>query len=219
MNKTIQFTDELYNYLLDHNLNEITAQRELRAHTATMVEAEMQIAAEQGAFMQFLVSVIGANRALEIGVFTGYSSLTVALALPRGGRIVACDVSEEFTNVAKQYWEKAGVADKIDLRIAPALETLDSLVAAGEEGTFDFAFIDADKANYVLYYERSLELVRRGGIIAIDNTLWAGEVTNPEKMDEDTVAIRNLNKHVFDDDRVVSALVNVGDGMLLATKK
>ncbi len=219
MNKTIQFTEELYTYLLDHNLNETSEQKELRELTATMPEAEMQISAEQGTFMQFLVTVIGANRTLEIGVFTGYSSLAVALALPRGGSIVACDVSEEFTNVARPFWDRAGVANMIDLRIAPALETLDSLVAAGEENSFDFAFIDADKANYVLYYERCLELIRPGGIIAVDNTLWAGEVTNREKTDEDTVAIRTLNRLVHQDKRVVSTLINVGDGVLLATKK
>lgn len=219
MNKTIAFTPELYEYLLEQNLNETPEQRALRDRTATMPEAEMQIAAEQAAFMQFLVSVIGARRTIEIGVFTGYSALTTALALPADGQIVACDVSEAFTSIGREFWQRAGVGHKIDLRIAPALETLDALVASGEEGRFDFSFIDADKANSPLYYERSLELVCSGGIIAVDNTLWAGKIHDPSKIDDDTLALRELNRAVRDDDRVVSCLVNVGDGMLLALKK
>jgi predicted O-methyltransferase YrrM len=219
MNKTIDFTPELYEYLLAHNLNEHPVQTELRARTAEMPEAGLQIAAEQAAFMQFLVASIRAERALEVGVFTGYSSLAVALAMPRGGQVVACDISEEYTTVAREFWEKAGVASMIDLRIAPALETLDALVAGGEEGTFDFAFIDADKGNYPVYYERCMDLVRSGGIIAVDNTLWAGRIHEEARPDSDAEAIRSLNRRVYEDKRVVSCLVNVGDGMLLATKK
>lgn len=219
MNKTIAFTDELYDYLLAHNLNETPEQRELRAVTAPMPEAGMQIGAEQAAFMRLLVKLIGAKRTLEIGVFTGYSSMTVALALPEDGRITACDVSETFTSIAREHWEKAGVAHKIHLHIAPGLETLDRLIADGHAGTYDFAFIDADKVNYPHYYERCLTLLRAGGLIAVDNTLWAGKLVDPTHDDPDTEAIRALNRDVHADARVESALVNVGDGMLLAMKK
>lgn len=219
MNKTIAFTDELYDYLLSHNLNETPAQRELREVTAPMPEAGMQIGAEQAAFMRLLVKLVGAKRTLEIGVFTGYSAMTVALGLPEDGRITACDVSETFTSIAREHWKKAGVAHKIDLHIAPGLQTLDRLIADGKAGAYDFAFIDADKVNYPHYYERCLTLLRPGGLIAVDNTLWAGKLVDPTHDDPDTEAIRALNRDVHADPRVESALVNVGDGMLLAMKK
>ncbi len=179
----------------------------------------MQIAPEQGQFMALLIELLGATKTLEIGVFTGYSSLRVALALPPNGKIVACDVSEEYTAIARRYWQTAGVADKIDLRLAPALETLDQLLASGQAETFDFAFIDADKQNYEGYYERSLQLVRRGGLIAIDNVLWSGQVANPQDQDNSTLAIRAFNDKLHHDERVSLSLVPIADGLTLAFKR
>lgn len=219
MNKTITFTHELYEYLLNHNLDEHPVRRELREHTAELANAELQIAAEQASLIRLLVNLISARKTLEIGVFTGYSALTVALELPEDGTIVACDVNEEWTSVARSYWERAGVADRIDLRIAPARETLDTLIAEGHAEEFDFAFIDADKANYPIYFEQCMTLLRPGGLIAADNTLWSGRIHDKTLTDPDTEAIRQLNREVHQDDRVVSSLVNVGDGMLLAMKK
>jgi predicted O-methyltransferase YrrM len=178
----------------------------------------MQISPEQGQFMALLVKLIGAKKTLEVGVFTGYSSLVVALALPADGKIVACDVSEEYTSVARRYWQQAGVADKIDLHIAPALETLDKLLTAGEAETFDFAFIDADKSNYDNYYERSLELIRPGGLIAIDNVLWSGKVADTEIQDNQTNKIRALNRKLHEDSRITLSLVPIADGLTLAMK-
>jgi predicted O-methyltransferase YrrM len=178
----------------------------------------MQISPEQGQFMALLVKLIGAKKTLEIGVFTGYSSLVVALALPADGKIVACDVSEEYTNIARRYWQQAGVEDKIDLHIAPALETLDHLLAAGEAGTFDFAFIDADKGNYENYYERSLQLIRPGGLIAIDNVLWSGKVADTEIQDNQTNKIRAVNRKLHQDSRITLSLVPIADGLTLAMK-
>ncbi len=169
--------------------------------------------------MGLLVQLIGAKKTLEVGVFTGYSSLSVALALPEDGKIIAADVSEEFTAVARRYWQKAGVADKIDLRLAPALETLDNLLASGQAETFDFAFIDADKENYDGYYERTLQLIRPGGLIAIDNVLWSGRVADPQIQDENTQIIRNLNKKLHQDERVTLSLLPIGDGLTLALKR
>jgi caffeoyl-CoA O-methyltransferase len=169
--------------------------------------------------MALLVQLIGASKTLEVGVFTGYSSLRVALALPPNGKIVACDVSEEYTAIARRYWESAGVADKIDLRIAPALDTLDELLAAGQAGTFDFAFIDADKRNYEGYYERSLQLVRPGGLIAIDNVLWAGRVVDSQVQDNQTNSIRAFNEKLYEDERVTLSLVPIADGLTLALKR
>jgi caffeoyl-CoA O-methyltransferase len=179
----------------------------------------MQIAPEQGQFMALLAQLLGAKKTLEIGVFTGYSSLCVALALPPEGKIVACDVSEEYTATARRYWEVAGVAGKIDLRIAPALQTLDQLLAACEAGTFDFAFIDADKDNYDGYFELSLQLVRTGGLIAIDNVLWGGRVADPQVQDSSTQAIRAFNEKLHRDQRVTLSLVPIADGLTLALKR
>jgi predicted O-methyltransferase YrrM len=216
--KTIPVTDAIWQYLIDVTVREPPALVKLRDETGRMPNGGMQISPEQGQFMKLLVELIGARRAIEVGVFTGYSSLRVALAMPADGRIVACDVSEEYTNVARRYWREAGVEDKIDLRLGPALATLNALIAEGAQGTFDFAFIDADKGNYGGYYERCLTLVRSGGLIAVDNTLWSGAVADPAKQDTDTRAIRELNAKISDDPRVSSSLVPIGDGLHLARK-
>ena len=179
----------------------------------------MQIGPDQGQLMQLLVQVLCAKKTLEVGVFTGYSALWVALGLPGDGRIVACDISEEYTAVARRYWKEAGMDKKIDLRLGPALETLDKLINAGQSGTFDFAFIDADKTNYENYYERSLQLLRAGGLIAIDNTIWSGRVADLNEQDKDTVAIRRLNEKLFSDERVTLSMLTVGDGLSLAMKR
>ncbi|MFO0545804.1 MAG: O-methyltransferase, partial [Pseudanabaena sp.] len=173
---------------------------------------------EQGQLMALLIQLIGAKKTLEVGVFTGYSSLSVALALPEDGKVIACDVSEEYTSIARRYWEKAEVTHKIDLHIAPAIQTLDRLLTEGQANTFDFAFIDADKENYDGYYERSLQLVRQGGLIAIDNVLWSGRVIDPEFQDADTLAIRALNEKLHQDERISLSLLPVSDGLTLALK-
>jgi predicted O-methyltransferase YrrM len=217
--KTIAVTDTIWQYLIDVTVREPAVLGKLRDETARMPSAGMQISPEQGQFMALLIELIGARRTLEIGVFTGYSSLCVALAMPTDGRLLACDVSPEFTNVARRYWRDAGVEHKIDLRLGPALTTLDSRLAQGERGSYDFAFIDADKANYGGYYERCFELLRTGGLLAVDNTLWSGKVADPSQRDADTVAIRELNARVSNDLRVSSSLVPIGDGLLLARKR
>lgn len=218
-NRTIVVTDTLYEYLLAASLRETDLQRRLREETAANPSARMQIAPEQGQFMGLIARMIGARRCLEVGVFTGYSCLAVALALPDDGRIVACDVSEEWTAVARRYWQAAGVAHKVELRLAPAIETLDALIAAGEAGAYDLAFIDADKTNYLAYYERVLMLLRPGGMVMTDNTLWSGRVADPEVGDADTVALRHYNEHLHRDERVDLSLVPIGDGLTLARKR
>jgi caffeoyl-CoA O-methyltransferase len=210
---------KLHDYLLSVSLREPDALRELREETARMPQAQMQIAPEQGAFMMLLTELLDANKYLEIGVFTGYSALAVALAMPPAGRVTACDVSEEFTSVARRYWQRAGVADKIDLRLAPALETLDKLLAEGRAGTYDFAFIDADKTNYDGYYERALQLLRTGGLVAFDNVLWSGRVADADAQDADTVALRALNAKLHADPRVTLAMLPLADGLTLARKR
>jgi predicted O-methyltransferase YrrM len=216
--QTLGLEQNLYDYLLSNSLREPAILTQLRQETAEMPRSIMQISPEQGQFMALLVKLIGAKKTLEVGVFTGYSSLVVALALPADGKIVACDVSEEYTSVARRYWQEAGVADKIDLHIAPALETLDKLLTAGETGTFDFAFIDADKGNYDNYYERCLELIRPGGLIAIDNVLWSGKVADTEIQDNQTNKIRDLNRKLHQDSRITLSLVPIADGLTLAMK-
>ena len=218
-NRSIPLTDSLYEYLIDVSLREPALLLALREETAGMRNRSMQISPEQGQFMALLARLAGAKRCLEIGVFTGYSSLAVALALPEDGRIVACDVSEEWTAVARRYWAAAGMDHKIDLRLAPALQTLDALVADGQAGRFDFAFIDADKERYLEYYERVLRLLRPGGLVAVDNTLWSGRVADPEVADEDTVALRHFNECLHRDERVDLSLVPIGDGLTLARKR
>ncbi len=207
-------TAALYDYIVATGTRETREQRELRAETRKLAHGGMQIGPDQGALLQVLVRMLRAKRCIEVGTFTGYSALSVALALPRDGKIVCCDVSEEWTAIARRYWKKAGVAAKIDLRIAPALDTLAKL-----RGRYDFAFIDADKPNYWKYYERCLELLRKGGVVAVDNTLWGGSVIDSSDRSESTVALREFNKRVAKDRRVDIALVPVGDGLTLAVKR
>lgn len=217
--RSIQLTDALHEYLLSVSLREPEILRRLREETAPDPHARMQIGPEQGQFMALLVRLMDARRCLEVGVFTGYSSLAIALALPDDGRIVACDVSERWTAVARRYWAAAGVAHKVELRLAPAMKTLDALLGAGEAGRFDFAFLDADKENYAGYYERALTLLRPGGLLVADNTLWSGRVADPENAEATTVALRHFNELVLDDERVDLSLVPMGDGLTLARKR
>jgi caffeoyl-CoA O-methyltransferase len=214
-----EIDDRLYDYILATSLREPEVLRSLRAETAKLPYAGMQIGPDQGQFMALLVELIGATRTLEVGTFTGYSALVVALALPPEGRVVACDVSEEYTAVARRYWAQAGVADKIELHLAPALETLERLLAENAAGSFDFAFIDADKANYDAYYEAALALLRPGGLVAIDNVLWDGKVLETAPGDPDTQAIQALNTKLKDDPRVTISLLPLGDGLTLARKR
>ncbi|MEH2300756.1 MAG: class I SAM-dependent methyltransferase [Nostoc sp.] len=217
--QTLGLEQNLYDYLLSISLREPEILTQLRHETAQYPIGRMQVAPEQGQFLALLVQLLAAKKTLEIGVFTGYSALVVALALPSDGQVVACDVSEEFTTIARRYWQQAGVAEKIQLHIAPALETLDRLLATGEAETFDFAFIDADKSNYDGYYERSLQLVRRGGLIAIDNVLWSGRVADPQVQDNRTKKIRAFNQKLHQDQRVSLSVVAIADGLTLALKK
>jgi caffeoyl-CoA O-methyltransferase len=218
-NRSIVLTDSLYEYMTDVSLRESPLLLALREETSELTQRAMQISPEQGQFMALLARLIGARKCLEVGVFTGYSSLATALALPADGRIVACDVSEEWTSVARRYWKQADVAHKIELRLAPATETLDTLLAQGQAGTFDFAFIDADKTNYLAYYERTLSLLRTGGLVLVDNTLWSGRVADPEVADADTVSLRHFNEVLHRDERVDLSLLPLGDGLTLARKR
>lgn len=218
-NRTLELTDKLYDYLLSASLREPDVLRRLREETAGQEMARMQIAPEQGQFMALLLRLMGARRTLEIGVFTGYSALCAALALPEDGRIVACDISEEWTAIAQRYWREAGVGDKIELRLAPAAETLAKLMDSGQRETFDFTFIDADKENYDTYFEYALRLVRPGGLIAIDNVLWGGSVVDDDDQEPSTRAIRELNAKLHRDDRIELSLVPIADGLTLALKR
>ncbi len=218
-NRTLPLDERLYGYLLAHSLREPEPLAKLRAETAAHPKVNMQIAPEQGQFMQLLVKLSGARRAIEVGVFTGYSSLAVALALPADGRLLACDVSEEYTAIARRHWQSAGVASKIELVLAPASETLDARLAAGEAGRYDFAFIDADKTGYLSYYERLMQLVRPGGLIAVDNTLWGGAVADPAKRDAETLALRAFNDRLFADPRIDLSLLPLADGLTLARRR
>ncbi|MBS0445036.1 MAG: class I SAM-dependent methyltransferase [Proteobacteria bacterium] len=219
-NRTLEIDDALVGYLHAHTLREHPAQTALRAATARQPHAGMQISPEQGALMALLVRLIGARRCIEIGTYTGYSALTVALALPPDGRLLACDISDAYTRIGRPFWAEAGVADRIDLRLAPALETLDAELASGREGEYDFAFIDADKTGYDAYYERCMRLVRPGGLIAIDNTLWSGSVARPAAAgDQDTLALQALNDKLHADGRIDLALLPIGDGLTLARKR
>ena len=210
--------DALYEYLHRVSLRESGPQRRLREETAALEFSGMQISPEQGQLMRMLAGISGARRAIEVGVFTGYSALCVALALPEDGELIACDVSEEWTAIARRYWGEAGVAGKFRLEIAPAGETLEALIAGGRAGDFDIAFIDADKTNYDLYYERCLELLRPGGLVLIDNVLWGGAVADDNDTSEDTVALRALNEKLKDDSRIELCMLPVGDGLTLARK-
>jgi len=215
----LPINDDLLKYIEQVTLREPEILRRLREETSRHPYASMQISAEQGQFMALLTHLLSARRTLEIGVFTGYSSLSVALALPDDGRIIACDISDEWTSIARRYWREAGVERKIDLRVGPALKTLDDLIAQGQGGRFDFAFIDADKSNYANYYDRALVLVRPGGLIAVDNVLWDGKVIDPKVNDADTRAIRAFNESLHHDDRVWLAMLPIRDGLTLACKK
>jgi len=217
--KSIGLPDAVHEYVLRYGVREPAILGRLREETAAHPRAQMQIAPEQGAVLRLLVELLDARRCLEIGTFTGYSSLAVALALPDDGRITCCDVSEEYTAVARRYWAEAGVEHKVDLRIAPAVETLDGLLADGQAGTYDLAFIDADKAGYPAYWERCLELVRPGGLIALDNVLWSGAVADPSVTDEDTETLRRVNAAVLGDERVTPVMLAIADGMTLARRR
>jgi len=216
--RTLPIDERLMQYVLEHGAREHPAQAGLREATRAHPHAGMQIGADQGQFMALLVKLIGAKRTIEVGVFTGYSALSVALALPPDGRVLACDVSDEFTRIGKPFWQQAGVAHKIDLVLGPALATLDARLAKGEAAGYDFAFVDADKANYDGYYERCLQLVRTGGLIAFDNMLWGGAVAKAAA-DADTRALQALNDKLHADGRVDMALLTVGDGLALARKR
>jgi predicted O-methyltransferase YrrM len=216
--RTLNLDDTLYDYLLTHSLREHPTQTALRAATAKHARGSMQISPEQGQLMALLIRLTGARNTIEIGVFTGYSALSVALALPDDGHILACDISDEYTSIARPYWEAAGVAHKIDLQLAPALATLDARLAAGAAGQYDFAFIDADKTGYDAYYERCLQLLRPGGLIAIDNVLWGGSVADIAE-DDDTAALQDLNRKLHRDERIDLSMLPVGDGLTLARKR
>jgi len=218
MSRQYSFDERTYQYLLRTGVREPEVARRLREETQTLPNAVMQIGPDQGQFMQLLVQLLRARKTIEVGVFTGYSALWVALGLPDDGRIVACDISEEYTSMGKRYWKEAGVDHKIDLRLAPGLETLDGLLPSERE-TFDFAFIDADKTNYENYYERALKLLRAGGLIAVDNTIWSGRVADPAEQTADTVAIRKFNEKLLGDDRITLSMLTVGDGLTLALKR
>lgn len=211
--------ETVWTYLVEVTAREPPVLTELRRETAAMPNGGMQIAPEEGRVLSFLLELTGAVRYLEVGVFTGYSSTCAALALPPHGRVVACDQSDEWTTIARRYWERAGVADKIELRLGPALTTLSALIAEGANGSFDFAFVDADKENAEAYYESALALLRSGGVFAFDNALWGGSVADPADQRESTRAVRALNARVCSDPRVSATLIPVGDGLLVARKR
>ncbi len=217
--RSLGLPDNVYSYLLEHSLREPEVLTALRKETAEHPAARMQISPEQGQFMRLLVELMGVRRAIEVGVFTGYSSLSVALAMPDDGKLLACDVNAEFTSIAKKYWERAGVSHKVELVLAPASETLQARISAGEAGSYDIAFIDADKGGYQAYYEHCLELLRPGGLILVDNVLWSGAVADPSDQGSDTQAIRKLNDHIHADQRVNVSMLPLGDGLYLARKR
>ena len=214
----LSYTSSLRQYVWQYGLREHPALKELRTETEKLPSSMMQICPEQGALMGNLIRLIAAKRTIEVGTYTGYSAMAVALALPDDGEVLACDVSEEWTSIGKKAWEKAGIANKINLQLAPASNTLDALLAEGKEGSFDFAFIDADKTNYQIYYEQCLKLIRQGGVIVIDNVLWGGAVTDSNRNDADTEAIRELNQFIATDERVSISMIPVGDGLTIAVK-
>jgi predicted O-methyltransferase YrrM len=216
---TLNLTPRLYAYLKNNSLREPEVLKLLRDETHRQTSVRMQISPEQGQLMRLLIEILGAQKTLDIGTFTGYSALTVALSLPNDGKVIACDVNTEWTAIAKHFWETAGVSHKIELKLAPALETLNHLLNDGQANTFDFAFIDADKQNYLAYYEKSLALLRVGGLIAVDNVLWGGRVADPAIDDRDTVIIRELNSRILEDERVTISMLPIGDGLTLVRKK
>lgn len=218
-NRTIALDDTLYRYMLNTSLRENEIQHRLRRETMQLEMANMQIAPEQGQFMALLVELMGASRLIEVGTFTGYSALCMAQAMPADGKLVCCDINPNWTAIGERYWQEAGVADRIELRIAPALDTLDALLTEEGSDAFDMIFIDADKINYTNYYERGLKLVRKGGLLMFDNTFWGGAVADPAEQDEDTVAIRSLNGKLHEDQRITLSLLPLGDGLTLARKR
>lgn len=219
MDATINLTPEVYQYLVNHSVREPAILTELRTETHKLSDSRMQISPEQGQFMALLMEILGAKKTLDIGTFTGYSALAVALTLPKDGKVFAFDLNDEWTTIARKFWQRSGAGDKIELKLGPAQESLQQLIDHGQSGTFDFAFIDADKANYDHYYEQSMQLVRAGGIIAIDNVLWSGKVADPDENDESTRAIRQLNTKVLKDERVNISMLAIGDGLTLARKR
>lgn len=218
-NASVGVPPDLHAYLLRHGVREPDILRRLREETASLPQHDMQIAPEQGALMALLVQLSGARRAIELGTFTGYSSLAVITAMPPDGSIVCCDVSDAWTSVARRYWAEAGVADRVDLRLAPALETLDGLLAGGAAGTFDFAFVDADKRTYPDYHERIVQLLRSGGVVLYDNVFWGGDVIDDTKRDPDTLGVRRLNERLATDERVTISMIPVADGLTIALKR
>jgi caffeoyl-CoA O-methyltransferase len=218
-NRTLSIDDRIYNYLCDVTINESALLRQLREETAQIEYSVMQIAPEQGQFMSLLIKLMRAERAIEIGTFTGYSSICIASAMPEKGRLICCDISPQWTDMAEKYWALAGLENKIQLFSQPAEKTLQALLDDGAEKTFDFVFIDADKQNYIMYYEMALQLLRKGGLIAIDNTLWSGAVADPDNMEPGTRAIRRFNEMVKRDDRVSQSLLTIGDGLTLILKE
>ena len=217
--RTMDMSDALYDYMLQVSLREDEVMRRLREETQKRDDGRMQIAPEQGQFLALLAELIGARRCIEVGTFTGYSALAVARALPEDGELICCDVDEDYTAVGRRYWEEAGVAGKIDLRIAPASETLDALIAEGRTGVFDYMFIDADKDGYDGYFEQGLKLLRPGGLFAFDNVFWRGAVADPAKKNDNTRALRALNEKLGKDERISMAMVPIGDGVTLARKR
>ena len=217
--RNVHIDEKIYDYILDNSLRDMPILEKLREETIKMPDGRMQISPDQGQFMALLVRMLDVKKIVEVGTFTGYSSLVMALALPENGQIVACDMSEEYTEVAQRFWQEAGVVDKIDLRLGLAVETLTEILSNGEAGTFDMAFIDADKRNYKVYYEKCLQLLRPGGLILIDNVLWYGKPARLEETDTDTIAIRNFNKNIYKDERVEMSMITVGDGLTLALKR
>ena len=217
-NKTLGLSDEVYEYLLSVSLKETEVQASLRKYTSELPNAEMQIAPEQGQLMTLLVQALHVKNIIEIGVFTGYSSLCMAMALPDDGKIIACDNNEEYIKIARQYWDKAGVSDKIKPAISPAIETLDKLIQNEETGNYDLVFIDALKSEYIDYYERSLKLIKTGGVILVDNVLWYGKPAYPDEHEDATEAIRKFNNHIYNDDRIKFSMLPIGDGLTIAFK-
>lgn len=218
-NRTVSLSDDLYKYLLENSLREPSDLRGLREETERLPNCGMQTSPEQAQFFQLLLRLMGARNVVEVGIFTGYCTLAMALVLPKDGRIIACDNNSEYTDIAMKHWQRAGVAQRIVLKLSPALKTLDDLLAEGRGGTFDFAYIDADKREYAEYFERCLKLIRSGGLIAIDNVLWSGAVIDPNDTDADTVAIKMLNSSLVSDNRVILSMLPLGDGLTLALKK
>lgn len=217
--KLPRLTPALYDYILANWLRDSDVKRRLREETARLPRGGMQISPDQGQFMATLAIALGVRRAIEIGTFTGYSALSLAEALPPDGTLIACDRSEEWTAIARRYWREAGVADRIELRLGDAVDTLHALLGAGQAGTFDLAFIDADKTSYDRYYEACLLLLRKGGVLLIDNVLWGGTVADPKETGADAVALRELNAKLHADRRIDLALVPIGDGLTLCRKR